>query len=413
MADQDDQAKPVSLFYSYSHQDEDLQRKLEIQMAVLRRAGTIAEWHDRKLEPGDDWKGQIDRHLTSADIVLLLVSPDFIASDYCWGEEMTKALERHCRGEARVIPVILRHCHWQRTPLGSLQAVPKEGKPITSWPDPDEALVDVVAAIARSVQAARRETSDGQSLASTHIGARSERNPGTVFRDIETPWCPELVMIPAGSFVMGSPEKESRRSPDEGPQRKVRFAQPFALGKYPVTFEEYDHFCAENGRTKPPDQGWGRSRRPAINVSWEDAQAYCQWLGWQAGQPYRLPSEAEWEYACRAGTPTPYWTGETISTKQANYNGAGHEGEYRGQTTPVDTFQANPWGLHDMHGNVWEWCKDGWNDTYGGAPSDGSAWVPKDNCHWLVVRAAPGTTNRGFCAPRTATVSNASAGASV
>ena len=110
MADQHDQAKPISLFYSYSHRDEDLRLKLETHLSALRRGGLIAEWHDRKLEPGDAWKDEIDRHLTSADIVLLLVSADFIASDYCWGEEMTKALVRHGRGEARVIPVILRHC---------------------------------------------------------------------------------------------------------------------------------------------------------------------------------------------------------------------------------------------------------------------------------------------------------------
>jgi hypothetical protein len=125
MAGQDGQAKPISLFYSYSHKDEDLRLKLETHLAALRRGGLIAEWHDRKLEPGDAWKDEIDRHLTSADIVLLLVSSDFIASDYCWGEEMTKALARHARGEARVIPVILRACRWQSTPLARLQAVPK------------------------------------------------------------------------------------------------------------------------------------------------------------------------------------------------------------------------------------------------------------------------------------------------
>ena len=216
------------------------------------------------------------------------------------------------------------------------------------------------------------------------------RAPGTVFRDIDAPWCPELVVIPAGTFVMGSPEDEAERTKAEGPQHRVTFATPFALGRYPVTFEEYDHFCVEVGREKPPDQGWGRGRRPAINVSWEDARAYCAWLSEPTRQPYRLPSEAEWEYACRAGTTTPFWTGATISTEQANYDGnytygSGRKAEYRKRTTPVDTFEANPWSLYDMHGNVWEWCEDCWNDSYAGAPKDGSAWTSGD-CGRRVLR---------------------------
>ena len=365
MADQDVQGKPISLFYSYAHKDEDLRLKLETHLAALRRGGLIAEWHDRKLEPGDAWKGEIDRHLTSADIVLLLVSADFIASDYCWGEEMTKALARHARGEARVIPVILRHCRWRSTPLADLQAVPRDAKPVRSWPDEDEALVDVVAAIERAVQSARQEARRGE--------------PAPFVRDSDTAWCPEVVVVRAGSFRMGSPQTEEGHDPGEGPQHEVTFARPFALGRYPVTFAEYDHFCGETGREPPPDQGWGRGRRPVINVSWADATAYCAWLSERTGQVYRLPSEAEWEYACRAGTTTPFWTGATISAEQANYDGnfvygPGDTGVYREQTTPVDCFAANPWQVHDMHGNVWEWCQDCWHEGYAGAPADGSAW---------------------------------------
>jgi formylglycine-generating enzyme required for sulfatase activity len=127
-----------------------------------------------------------------------------------------------------------------------------------------------------------------------------------------------------------------------------------------------------------------------INVSWEDAKAYCAWLGEETRQAYRLPSEAEWEYACRAGTTTPFWTGATISTERANYDGnytygPGRKGEYRARTTPVEAFESNPWGLHDMHGNVWEWCEDRWHDNYRGAPNDGSAWL-KGKSSLRVVR---------------------------
>jgi formylglycine-generating enzyme required for sulfatase activity len=423
------QAKPISLFYSYSHRDEDLRGKLETHLAVLRRGGLITEWHDRKIEAGDKWREEIDRHLRSADIVLLLVSADFFASDYCWGEEMKKALERHRRGEARVIPVILRQCYWKRTLLGELEALPRNGKPIAAWPDKNEACLQVVQAVdeaVKKVQQAKAVQEDpGQNLKPTstavelvvgtpepiavravpvtteRVAARSELPDLTVFRDIEEPWCPELVMIPAGTFITGSPKGEEGRHKDEGPQHKVSFARPFALGRYPVTFDEFDHFCAETHRGMPPDEGWGRGRLPVINVSWEDAGSYCAWLSKRTGQVYRRPSEAEWEYACRAETTTPFWTGATISTEQANYNGnytfgSGKKGEYRKRTIPVDTFRPNPWGLHDMHGNVSEWCEDLWHNNYKGAPDDGSAWLRNERSGWRVVRGGSWSLRPGI-----------------
>jgi formylglycine-generating enzyme required for sulfatase activity len=146
-----------------------------------------------------------------------------------------------------------------------------------------------------------------------------------------------------------------------------------------VTFAEYDHFCEVMNREKPPDQGWGRGQQPAINVSWRDAMAYVQWLT-ATDQPYRLPSEAEWEYACRAGTTTPFSFGRTITPSQANYDGnytyaGGAKGVYRKRTVEVGSLPANLWGLHEMHGNVWEWLEDVWHDSYSDAPVDGSAWT--------------------------------------
>jgi len=169
---------------------------------------------------------------------------------------------------------------------------------------------------------------------------------------------------------MGSPEDEAQRSSDER-QHEVVIAQPFALGQYPVTFAEHDRFCAATGRDKPEDECWGRGRRPVINVEWYDALAYCAWLSEQTGQTYRLPTEAEWEYACRAGTTTPFYFGATISTDQANYDGdhtygSGRKSQNRRQTTSVGQFSANAWGLYDMHGNVWEWTDSTYDKDYGG-----------------------------------------------
>jgi formylglycine-generating enzyme required for sulfatase activity len=185
-----------------------------------------------------------------------------------------------------------------------------------------------------------------------------------------------MVIIPPGRFLMGSPPNEQDRSDSEGPQHEVRIGS-FALGKHPVTFAQWDAALAAGAKLeKPSDQGWGRGDRPVINVSWNDAQAYIAFLNGGAEGPYRLPSEAEWEYACRAGTTTPFSFGQTISTAQANYDGnhtygAGKKGEFRQKTTPVGAFPANAFGLHDMHGNVWEWCEDCWNANYNDAPRDG------------------------------------------
>jgi formylglycine-generating enzyme required for sulfatase activity len=180
---------------------------------------------------------------------------------------------------------------------------------------------------------------------------------------------PEMVIIEPGVFEMGSPADEQDRTDAEGPQHEVTIGRRFALGKYPVTFAEYDAFCSGIGRPPPDDRGWGRGRRPVIMVSWHDAQAYCEWLFKETGKPYRLPSEAEWEYACRAGTTTPYSCADTITDTDANF------GRKVGSTTEVGTYPPNPWGLYDMHGNVWEWIEDVRHDTYEGAPADGSAWT--------------------------------------
>ncbi len=151
MAEGARQEKPISLFYSYSHRDEELRKKLEDHLAGLRWSEKIAEWHDRNIDVGDEWAKEIDRNLTSADVILLLVSATFIASKYCWSVEMKKALERHDKGEAKVIPIILRPCAWHMTPFAKLQAAPADAKPVTSWSDPDEALYDVARKIERAV----------------------------------------------------------------------------------------------------------------------------------------------------------------------------------------------------------------------------------------------------------------------
>ena len=206
------------------------------------------------------------------------------------------------------------------------------------------------------------------------------RNPGDAFQD--SPGCPKLVVVPPGSFMMGSPKEEEDRNDDEGPVHEVRIDYSLAVGMYPVTFDEWDA-CASDGGCggyEPHDAGWGRGTRPVINVSWEDAQGYVRWLSRKTGQEYRLLSESEWEYVARAGTRTRYWWGDEIGRNRANCDGCGSRWDNR-QTAPVGSFSANAFGLHDVHGNVWEWVEDCWNGSYRGAPTDGSG-----NCAVRVLR---------------------------
>lgn len=196
----------------------------------------------------------------------------------------------------------------------------------------------------------------------------------------------EMVQMPSGSFIMGCIETKTKRGifgiktiekgrddveggcrESEQPAHKVAL-QAFMLGRYPVTFREFDSFCDATGFKEPNDEGWGRGRRPVINVSWYDAQEYIAWLCEVSGKHYRLPSEAEWEYAARANTDTAYPWGNTASHDYANY------GNKMGKTTSVGSYPANNFGLYDMHGNIWEWVADVGHDNYHGAPTDGSVW---------------------------------------
>ena len=212
-----------------------------------------------------------------------------------------------------------------------------------------------------------------------------------VFRDCAE--CPEMVVVSGGSYEMGSPGDEAERSTNEGPQHRVRIPGPFAVGRYEVTFVEWDACVARGGCNgyRPDDRGWGRGRRPVMNVSWEDAKSYVEWLSGETGKGYRLLGESEWEYVARAGTTGPFHFGGTISTDQANYDGnhtygSGRKGVYPKKTVSVGSFPANGFGLHDVHGNVWEWVEDCWHEGYTGAPTDGSAWMSSGDCGKRVLR---------------------------
>jgi len=219
---------------------------------------------------------------------------------------------------------------------------------------------------------------------------------GATFSECE--YCPEMVVVPAGEFIMGSPPSEPSHQDDEGPQHRVTINYLLAVGRFPVTREEYARFASETRRDllEPPFQQTGRD--PVVEVSWEDAQAYVEWLRGKTKQNYRLLSESEYEYVERAGTTTAYWWGDSADKlcSYANGRDCGYN-----STVPVGSFPPNAFGLYDMSGNVWEWTEDCWNDRYAGAPADGTAWTTGD-CGQRVQRGGSWNTNNSANALRSA-----------
>ncbi|MFN6175205.1 MAG: SUMF1/EgtB/PvdO family nonheme iron enzyme [Dolichospermum sp.] len=205
----------------------------------------------------------------------------------------------------------------------------------------------------------------------------------------------EMVEIPGGTFIMGSPASEAERASDEGPQRQVTVPS-FYMGKYELTQAQYQAIMGTN-----PSYFKGNNR-PVESVSWDDAVEFCKKLSQKTQKNYRLPSEAEWEYACRARTTTPFYFGESITPELVNYEGSypyasASKGQYRGQTTDVGTFPPNAFGLYDMHGNVWEWCQDDYQENYINAPTDGSAWNSRSSSYARLLRGGSWDSFARYC----------------
>jgi formylglycine-generating enzyme required for sulfatase activity len=506
------------VFISYSHADSDWLERLQTMLVPLQRRGMLDVWADTRIQPGQLWKEEIQKALARAKVAVLLVSPDFLASEFIYENELPKLLEAASKEGLTILWIPVRPSLCKETAIARFQAAYDPKKPLSTLP-PAQQEVELVH-IAEKLIAVRplpslspplplplplppsplpppKSTSAPPSteqvapspslsagppsqLSAAPSGFSTVASPQRVWRQLlivlvlgivggagvyhwvrfETApfsnvsvsrdlapgkdvaestepqksslsavpkasplpsienihgWSaqqvqdlqqrtaralkqavefhdplkdggqgPVMVVIPAGRFQMGSPDTGLGRDKNER-QHEVEVTK-FAISKYEVTFEEYDRFAGATKREKPSDEGWGRGRRPVINVTWSDAVAYVDWISKQTGQTYRLPTEAEWEYAVRAGTTTPFYFGATISTDQANYDGnsvygEGRKGVYRQKTTEVGQFPANAWGLYDMHGNVWEWTCSLYDENYGGnerhcaEPSTGGARV--------------------------------------
>ena len=255
--------------------------------------------------------------------------------------------------------------------------------------------------VQKQIENAKSKEAKRQKMEAAKEAVKSE-----IVEESKTQNLPEMILVEGGTFQMGSEEGDA----DEKPVHKVT-VKDFYLGKYPVTFEEYDQFCAETKRDKPADEGWGRGRRPLINVSWEDARAYCDWLSKTSGQHFRLPSEAEWEYAARGGRQSEgFQYAGSDDVKEVGW----YSDNSGSKTHPVAGKKPNELGLYDMSGNVWEWCEDDWHGSYkDNPPTDGSAWVapPRGSLRvyrggsWRVTSAGARVANRSSVNPAYRSVS--------
>lgn len=429
--------QPYRIFTIYAREDAQYLQELRGHLRPLEKAGRIAVWSDREINPGVEWEREIIDHLVAADIVLVLVSAAYFQSAYIHEVEIELARKRHDAGEARMLPIIVRQIDFSDDPIiGSLQVLPTDAKPVAGpqWHDRDHAWADVVAGLKRildGLDAAERERREAAERAEKERLAR-EKAAAEAKRLLEE-LARDMVLVKAGTFMMGCTREQGGDCyDDEKPAHPVTLTKDFYLGKYPVTNTQYAVFLNEKGNQTEGSAPWidlsgewseaarcrilaegntfraesGYENHPVVYVSWYGAKAYCDWLSAKSGKSYRLPTEVEWEYAARGGHLAPdrqtkyagsdnadevAWYWENSGDKRLS--GDWSEDKLKSnncQPRPVGRKKTNTLGLYDMSGNVWEWCNDWYDADYykksptenPKGPSNGSARVVRGGS-WL------------------------------
>ena len=395
------------IFLAHAREDKVQVRKLYDDL----KAHGLDPWLDKvDLVPGQIWKDEIPKAIRQAEVFLACLSSQSVGKVGYVQNEFRLALSAFGErppGSIYLIPVRLDECDVPDLQIPDLALSFKDIHWVDLWQEGGfERLVGAIkrafagnaptspseapqpsAQIPKAVAESQEETTSEGGAGTTRLTevATIEHTDLEMIQDAE--FAPELVVLPKGEFLMGSPDNDPKIAEREKPEHLVRIDYHLAVGCYAVTFDEWDRFSEDvewhrskhMAPYKPHDDGWGRGKRPVINVTWEDVQGYILWLSEKTGFRYRLLSEAEWEYACRAGTTSAYHTGPTLTHYDANFE------KEVGKTVEVGSYSPNAWKLHDMHGNVWEWVEDCWNDTYEGAPNDGVAWTNGD-CSLRVLR---------------------------
>ncbi len=373
------------IFISYKREEQDKARQLAL---ALEKQGWSV-WWDPKLRAGEYFDDVIEKALNEARCVIVMWSKQSVQSRYV-KDEASYALDID-----KLVPVAMEEVHlpFRFRYIHTPQLINWDGS--EQFAAYNSLVDDIAAKLGQPATAKPKQVASTTSPRKRVVTAElngGDRETGTVFQDTleDGSKGPAMVFIAGGKFQMGSdPKMDSETDKDEQPRHEVTI-KAFYIGKHEVTFAEYDAFAKISKREPPDDKGWGRGQRPVINVDWQDAVAYADWLSNQTGKRYRLPNEAEWEYVARAATNTKYWWGDDIQQNGqvwANCDGCGNEWSGK-QTSPVGSFKPNAFGIHDTAGNVWEWVQDCWHDDYQGAPTDGSAWleVDKGDCTRRVIR---------------------------
>jgi formylglycine-generating enzyme required for sulfatase activity len=364
------------IFISYKREEQAVAR--ELANALEKQGWTV--WWDPKLRAGERFDDVIEVALKNSKCVIVMWSRRSVQSEYV-KDEALYALRRK-----KLVPVAIEDVElpFRFEGLHTPQ--------LTGWGGNETVaefcrlVEDISAIIGSPAEKTGKKTPSHKPAEVQKTESQPPEKtlePGTVFCDTlqDGSKGPEMVVIPPGQFKMGDLWGDGRES--EKPVHTVHIPRPFALGHYPVTFDEYDRFASATGRELPDDQEWGRGRHPVIHVSGEDAVAYAIWLSEQTGKRYRLPSEAEWEYAARSGGKEEKWAGTSADGELGDY--VWYDGNSGGKTHPVGEKKPNGLGLCDMSGNVWEWVADWWNDSYAGAPDSGLVWESGDS-ELLVTR---------------------------
>jgi formylglycine-generating enzyme required for sulfatase activity len=340
-------SKPT-IFISYSHKDLEWRDKLATHLRALQLQDSLTFWTDEAIGIGDAWFEKIQDAMNAASVAVVLVSPDFLASEFVIRKEVRRLLERREQDKMSIFPILVRPCVWELVPwLSRLQMRPANAAALSAG---SAYQIDAdLTAIVKEIDAALRRAIEPGNKPNTPP-------PASPIQPAAPTFCNsigmEFILIHAGEFRMGA----SDGADDEKPVHRVRITRPFYLAKYPTTQAQWEAVIESN-----PSRFPGDPNRPVETVSWDDAQNFLQRLSAKEGKSYRLPTEAEWEYAARAGTTTAYCFGDDVSLLREYGWYTENSG---GRTRAVGQLEANVWGLHDMHGNVWEWVQDWYADNY-------------------------------------------------